>query len=60
MSEPFTPQMVSDLCRAMSDERLSIIRPHDFQRWPVKRIVQADLIAEIIANEKARRKRNAG
>lgn len=55
--EPFTPEMIADVLRAMPDERLSIIGPTPFQTWPTKNIVPGNIIRELIANEKAYRRR---
>jgi len=55
--EPFTPEMITDSLKAMSDERLSIITPTPFQTWPTVNIVPGNIIRELIANEKARRRR---
>jgi len=55
-SEPYTPAMITNLLRAMPDDRLRVAKPYDFQRWPTRKIVPGNVIRELIANEKARRK----
>lgn len=58
MSEPYTPGMITALLREMPAERLSAVRPVDFQRWPTRQIVPGKLILELISNEAARRSRH--
>lgn len=58
MSEPFTPQMITDVLRSMSQERLEIITPAVFQTWPTRKIVSGKIIKELISNERARRNRD--
>lgn len=55
-SEPFTPEQITYHLRGMSAERLAASHPYDFQRWPVRKIVPAKVIHELITNERQRRK----
>lgn len=58
MSEPFSPEMIAKILRTMSADRLRETKPRDFHIWPVKRIVPSAVIADLIANERARRVSN--
>lgn len=55
MSLPYTPALITKLLRAMPADRLATIQPEDFQMWPARSIARADVIAEMIANERMRR-----
>ncbi|MBO9624145.1 MAG: hypothetical protein J7500_15665 [Sphingomonas sp.] len=55
-SEPYTPGMIAHALREMAPERLAAIHPHDFQRYPTRKIVPGKLIRELIDNERARRR----
>lgn len=55
MSEPFTPAFITAVLRTMPVERLRMVGPVDFQRWPVRQIVPGKVIKELISNEIARR-----
>jgi hypothetical protein len=48
--------LIGRLLRGMPTDRLAAIHPHDFQRWPAREVVPGKIIAELISNEKARRK----
>lgn len=54
--EPYTAPLITKLLRGMTNAQLMAVMPHDFQRWPAKRIVKAPAIQEIINNERARRR----
>lgn len=54
---PYDPPMITKLLRSMDSARLASVHPHDFQRWPVQYITPGKLIRELIANEKARRRK---
>lgn len=59
MSEPYTPGMITSLLRDMPGDRLATIQPTAFHVWPVRKIVPAKLIRELIDNEVSRRRRLA-
>ena len=56
MSVPYTLSLISRLLRDMPSERLATITASAFQKWPAKRIVPADTINALIANEQAGRR----
>lgn len=55
MSEPYTPQLVTRLLRSMTDAQLAATKPTSFQLWPARRILKAEVLAEMITNERTRR-----
>lgn len=52
---PYDPPMIASLLRSMPVDRLQMVRPADFQRWPAAKITKAKIIGEMIAAEKSRR-----
>lgn len=59
MSEPYSASLITKLLRDMPADRLAAAHPHDFHRWPVRKIVAAKVINELISNERDRRRRVA-
>lgn len=56
MNEPYTVPFITKLLRSMPTAQLMATMPHDFQRWPARKIVKAPIIQEIINNERASRR----
>lgn len=54
---PYDPPLITKLLRSMDDARLAGVEWQSFQVWPVQHITPGKLIRELIANEKARRRR---
>ena len=57
MTVPYTPALIARLLRDMSEPQLASAHPHDFHRWPTRKIVPAKIIRELISNELDRRRR---
>lgn len=57
MSVPYDAPTVARLLRAMPDDRLATVLPVNFQTWPAKITLKADVLTEMIRNEKSRRRK---
>jgi hypothetical protein len=55
-SAPYTPAFIARLLRDMPADRLAATVPHDFHRWPTRKIVPAKIIRDLISNERDRRR----
>jgi hypothetical protein len=55
MSEPYTIGQISRALQQMQTPVLRRLDPHTFQRWPVRTIVPAKVIRELIDHEIAGR-----
>ncbi len=57
---PYDAPMIDALLRRMPAERLAIVVPSDFQRWPLVVVTASSIIRELITNERARRREHHG
>lgn len=54
---PYNVPMIQKLLRAMSSEKLEAATSDQFQIHPAPVVIKGAIIRELIANERARRKR---
>ena len=55
MLVPYTPEFVAALLDGMADDRLAVVEPIDFCRWPAQIPLPHQIGRDLIAQERAKR-----